>query len=174
MANLKTAVHEGDHVQGPASALVTLVEYGDFQCPSCGQAYPIVKEVQKHFGDQLRFVFRQFPLEQHPMAEPAAEASEFAAAQGKFWPMHDGLYENQDDLGPELFASLAKELHLNGKALEQALGEGTYQNRVNADLEGGEASGVGGTPTFYINGQQHEGSFDAATLIRSVEAAMKG
>lgn len=174
MAQLKVAVHEGDHVQGPASAAVTLVEYGDFECPSCGQAYPMVKEVQKHFGDQLRFVFRQFPLEQHPMAEPAAEASEFAAAHDKFWPMHDGLYENQDDLGPELFDSLAKGLHLNAKSLEKALEDGEYEQRVSSDLEGGEASGVGGTPTFYINGRQHEGSFDAATLIRSIETAMKG
>ena len=173
MSQLKNAVHDGDHAQGPASAPVTLVEYGDFECPTCGQAYPIVKQVQKHFGDQLRFVFRQFPLEQHPMAEPAAETSEFAAAQGKFWPMHDGLYENQDNLGPELFATLAKKLHLDSKALDKALEDGEFQDRVTADLEGGEASGVGGTPTFYINGRQHEGSFDAATLIRSIEAAMK-
>ena len=177
MSQLKNAVHDGDHVQGPASAPVTLVEYGDFECPTCGQAYPIVKHVQKHFGDQLRFVFRQFPLEQHPMAEPAAEAaeaSEFAAAHDKFWPMHDGLYENQDELSPELFATLAKGLHLDVKGLEKALADGEYEERVTADLESGEASGVGGTPTFYINGQQHTGSFDAATLIRSIEAAMKG
>lgn len=174
MSQLKVAVHDGDHVQGPASAPVTLVEYGDFECPTCGQAYPIVKQVQKHFGDRLRFVFRQFPLEQHPMAEPAAEASEFAAAQGKFWPMHDGLYENQDDLGPELFGTLAKKLHLDAKALDKALDDGEYQDRVTSDMDGGEASGVGGTPTFYINGKQHEGSFDAATLTRSIEAAMKG
>src|SRR5579875_1470092 len=148
MSQLKTAVYDGDHVQGPASAPVTLVEYGDFECPTCGQAYPIVKHVQKHFGDQLRFVFRQFPLEQHPMAEPAAEASEFAAAHGKFWPMHDGLYENQEELSPELFASLAKELHLNPKALEEALAEEEFGERIAADLEGGEASWVAGTPTF--------------------------
>ena len=174
MSQLSVAVHDGDHVQGPASAPVTLVEYGDFQCPSCGQAFPIVKEVQKHFGDQLRFVFRQFPLEQHLMAEPAAETSEFAAAQGKFWPMHDGLYEKQNELGPELFTTLAKELHLDVKALEQALDEGAYADRVTADLESGEASGVSGTPTFYINGRQHEGSFDAGTLIRSIETVFKG
>lgn len=108
------------------------------------------------------------------MAEPAAETSEFAAAHDKFWPMHDGLYENQDDLSPELFATLAKELRLNPKTLEQALESGEYHDRVDADLQGGEASGVGGTPTFYINGRQHEGSFDAATLIRSIEAAVKG
>ncbi|HLI75836.1 MAG TPA: thioredoxin domain-containing protein [Acidobacteriaceae bacterium] len=173
MSQLKTAVYDGDHVQGPASAPVTLVEYGDFECPTCGQAYPIVKHVQKHFGDQLRFVFRQFPLEQHPMAEPAAEASEFAAAQGKFWPMHDGLFENQEELGPELFDALAKELHLNPKAMEKALADGEFEDRVTADVEDGEASGVMGTPTFYINGRQHAGSFDAATLIRSIEAVLK-
>ena len=173
MSQLKVAVHDGDHVQGQASAPVTLVEYGDFECPTCSQAYPIVKHVQKHFGDQLRFVYRQFPLEQHPMAEPAAEASEFAATHGKFWPMHDGLYETQYDLNPELFATLAKELHLNEEGLEKALEEGEYEDRVTADLESGEASGVHGTPTFYINGEQHTGSFSAATLIRNIEAAMK-
>jgi protein-disulfide isomerase len=171
MADLTVDVHEGDHVQGPASARVTLVEYGDFECPTCGQAYPIVKHVQEHFGDQLRFVFRQFPLEQHPMAEPAAEASEFAAAHGKFWPMHDALYENQEDLSPELFQEIAGGLHLSAKALERALGAGEYEERVEEDVQSGEESGVAGTPTFYINGRQHKGSFDAHTLIAAIEAA---
>src|SRR6185369_7770118 len=93
---LTLPVSERDHVQGPETAPVTLVEYGDYECPHCGRAHPVVKRVQKHFGDSLRFVFRNFPLsEMHPMAEPAAEAAEFAASQGKFWEMHDGIYEHQ-------------------------------------------------------------------------------
>ncbi len=171
MSQLSAPVHEQDHIEGSSSAPVTLVEYGDFECPTCGQAYAIVKHVQKHFGDKLRFVYRHFPLEQHPMAEPAAEASEFASAQGKFWPMHDALYENQEDLSPELFTELAGNLRLKEKALERALADGEFAERVEADVESGEESGVAGTPTFYINGQQHKGSFDAHTLIAAIEAA---
>lgn len=171
MAELSVPVSEKDHVQGPASAAVTLVEYGDFECPTCGAAYPIVKHVQKHFGERVRFVYRHFPLEQHAMAEPAAEAAEFAGDHTKFWAMHDALYENQDDLSPELFTELAGDLGLNAKGLDKALADETYAERVDEDLQSGEESGVQGTPTFYINGQQHKGSFDAHTLIAAIEAA---
>lgn len=171
MAELSVAVGEKDHVQGEAGAAVTLVEYGDFECPTCGAAYPIVKHVQKHFGERMRFVYRHFPLEQHAMAEPAAEAAEFAGTHAKFWAMHDALYENQDDLSPELFAELAGDLGLNAKGLDRALADGTFAERVDEDLQSGEESGVHGTPTFFINGQQHKGSFDAHTLIAAIEAA---
>ncbi len=170
MAELSVAVSPQDHAQGPADAPCTLVEYGDYQCPSCRQAFAVVGRVQKHFGDRLCFVFRNFPLEQHPMAEPAAEAAEFAAAHNQFWPMHDALYEHQPELGEELFARLAKQLGLDGKALAQALEAETFTPRVEADLESGEKSGVHGTPTFYINGRQHEGGYDAASLIEAIEA----
>lgn len=173
MSKLTVPVNGQDHIQGSADAPLTLVEYGDFQCPTCGQAYPIVKRVQKHFGDRLRFVYRHFPLEQHPFAEPAAETSEFAATQGKFWEMHDGLYENQDELSTELFGELAGELRLDAKALDHALDENEFAERVETDVESGDESGVHGTPTFFINGVQHRGSFDSRSLIEALEGALR-
>ncbi len=172
MSRLSVPVSARDHAQGPVEAPVTLVEYGDFQCPSCGQAYPIVKRLQKHFGDRLRFIYREYPLPMHPMAEPAAEAAEFAAHHGKFWPMHDSLYENQTQLSEDLFLDLAEDLKLDGKALAEALDKGDFQARVQEDLESGNGSRVGGTPTFFINGEQHGGSFDQGTLTRAIEAAL--
>lgn len=171
MSHLSVPVHAQDHTQGPEDAPVTLVEYGDFQCPTCGQAYPIVRHVQKHFGDRLRFVYRHFPLEQHPMAEPAAEASEFAETDDRFWEMHDAIYENQDELSTDLLAALAGDLRLNEKGLEKALEQHQFAERIEADMESGDASGVHGTPTFFINGRQHEGSFSAHQLIAAIEAA---
>ena len=173
MPQLTPPVSQKDHCQGNAEAELTLVEFGDFQCPSCGQAYPIVKKLQKHFGDRLRFIFRNFPLEQHPMAEPAAETAEFAAAEGKYWAMHDALFENQADLSSELLGELAAKLKLDAKKLDQALDQGTYQEAVDRDLESGEASGVEGTPTFYINGERHGGSYDLGSLQRALEAVTR-
>lgn len=170
MAHLSVAVSEKDHAQGPSDAPVTLVEYGDYQCPSCGDAYPIVKRLQKHFGDKLRFVFRNFPLPMHPLAEPAAEAAEFAASQEKFWPMHDALYENQDSLSEELFTELADRLKLPAEQLTQSVGSHKFRARIQADLKSGEASGLRGTPTFYINGAQHSGSYDYASLKEAIDA----
>src|SRR5580704_15977742 len=143
MATLKVPVTAEDHAQGPASADVTLVEYGDYECPYCGQAYPIVQEVQKQFGKRLRLVFRNFPLsEMHPHAEAAAEVAEFAGAQGKFWEMHDRLFENQERLGEELFLDLATKLELSPTALRQALQQRSFEERVRADFRGGVRSGV--------------------------------
>ena len=172
MAKLANPVSAQDHAQGSANAPCTLVEYGDYQCPSCGQAFPIVQRVQKHFGDRLRFVFRNLPLEQHPMAVPAAEAAEFAAAHDQFWPMHDALYQHQAELGDALFTRLAKQFGLEAHALQQAVQEETFVSRIEADLQSGEQSGVRGTPTFYINGQQHQGEYDAASLIEAIEAKL--
>lgn len=171
MSQLSVPVHDHDHTQGPANAPVTLVEYADFQCPTCGQAYPIVQHLQKHFGNRLRFVFRHFPLEQHRMAEPAAEVSEFADTHGKFWAMHDALFENQKDLSPDLFNELAGDLDLSLKAMNRALSEGEFSERVESDLDSGDESGVQGTPTFFINGRQHTGAFDVQTLTKAIEAA---
>ena len=152
---------------------MTLVEYGDYECPACGQAYPIVKAVQKHFGRRLRFVFRNFPLTQiHPEAESAAETAEFAAAHGRFWQMHDALYENQDQLGPQLYLALAEQLGLSGAALAEALGDHANRPKVRDDFRGGLSSGVNGTPTFYINGQRYDGSFDPAELIAAIDAQL--
>jgi protein-disulfide isomerase len=173
VSKLKVTVTATDHTQGSADAPVTLVEYGDYQCPHCGRAYPIVKRVQKHYGKRLCFVFRNFPLgEMHPEAENAAEAAEFAAANGKFWEMHDALYENQDQLGLNLYLSLAAQLHLSGEALEQALENDEFTNRVRADFSGGARSGVNGTPTFFINGQRHDDSFDYQYLVAAIDEAL--
>src|ERR1700722_2116873 len=137
MSTLKIPVTAEDHAQGAEHAEVTLVEYGDYECPHCGRAYAIVKRVQNHFDKGLRFVFRNFPLnEMHPNAEAAAEVAEFAGAQGKFWEMHDRLFENQERLGQELFVELTETLGLSNAALSKALEEGTFETRVRADFNG--------------------------------------
>ena len=170
MSKLSADIGPEDHVQGSETAEHTLVEYGDYQCPTCGQAAPIVKQLQKHFGTKLRFVYRNFPLEQHEYAEAAAETAEFAATEGKFWEMHDALYENQTEFEDELFPELAKKLGLKWKELDRALSEGTFAGRVEKDLESGDESGVRGTPTFYIDGKQHKGSFAYEDLVAAIEA----
>src|ERR1700689_3483100 len=143
MTKLSVPVSAKGHRQGDTEAPCTLVEYGDYQCPSCGQAYPIVKRVQKHYGKRLRFVFRHFPLTQmHPFAEPAAETAEFAGAHKKFWEMHDLLYENQDRLDLALLPLLAEQLKLSASDLANALNQGTARPRVRADFAGGVRSGV--------------------------------
>ena len=173
MATLKAPVTAEDHIQGPDDADVTLVEYGDYECPHCGHAYPIVQRVQKQFGKRLRFVFRNFPLSQmHPHAEAAAEVAEFAGAQGKFWEMHDRLFENQERLGEALFSELTRELKLSASAMRQALEQKTFAARVRADFTGGIRSGVNGTPTFFINGHRHNDSFDFDVLVSAIQQAM--
>jgi protein-disulfide isomerase len=175
MSKLAVPADAKDHRQGDSDAACTLIEYGDYQCPSCGQAFPIVKRLQKHFGKRLSFIFRNFPLAQmHRFAEPAAETAEFAGAQGKFWEMHDLLYENQDRLGDEdLLDQLAQELSLAPESLLQALQSKEFQPRVKADFMGGVRSGVNGTPTFFINGQRHDGAYDYASLLDAINQAIK-
>jgi protein-disulfide isomerase len=173
MSKLSHDVDTEDHVQGDASAACTLVEYGDYQCPTCGEAEPIVKAVQKHFGKKLRFVFRNFPLEQHQFAEEAAETAEFAAREGKFWEMHDALFRNQTEFEDEVFPELAKQLGLKVEALDKALADGTFAARVERDLESGEESGVRGTPSFYINGKLLKGSFAYDDLVAAIEGSIK-
>jgi protein-disulfide isomerase len=170
MASLRPPVTPEDHIQGPEDAQVTLVEYGDYECPHCGRAYSVIKRVQKHFGESLRFVFRNFPLsELHPHAESAAETAEFAGARGKFWEMHDLLFENQERLSGDLYLKLAEQLSLPIEALRKALEEGTCQTRVRADFSSGVRSGVNGTPTFFINGKRHDGPFDYDTLVLTIQ-----
>jgi protein-disulfide isomerase len=166
MTVLKPPVSPEDHAQGPENALVTLVEYGDYECPHCAHAHQIVRGLQKRFGDSLRYVFRNFPLTQsHPHAEAAAETAEFAGAHGKFWEMHDLLFETQPRLGMALFEQLAAELELPVHSLRAALEAGQYDARVRADFSGGVRSGVNGTPTFFINGQRHDGSWEFPELL---------
>jgi protein-disulfide isomerase len=170
MTMLKVPVGPQDHVLGDERAPVTLVEYGDYQCPHCGRAYPIVKQVLHHYGEQLRFVFRQFPLTQiHPFAEGAAETAEFAGGHKRFWQMHDGLFENQLRLGLPLFFELTKLLGLSTSELQTALETGLYDPRVRSDFMGGIRSGVNGTPTFFVNGRRHDGTYELADLMSSID-----
>ena len=153
IAQLSRPVGFGDHTQGPPDALVTLVEYGDYECPHCGRAYPIVKAVQQQMGDRLRFVYRHFPLTQlHPHAEHAAEAAEAAGYQGKFWPMHDTLFEHQPALDDQDLISYAARLGIDRRWAAQALIAQTFAPKVRQDFTSGVRSGVNGTPTFFING----------------------
>jgi protein-disulfide isomerase len=173
MATLKVPVGAGDHVQGRADADVTLVEYGDFECPHCGRAYPVVKQVQARFGDALRFVYRHFPLREiHPHAQAAAEASEFAGAHDLFWEMHDLLFENQQALGVALLAETAEALGLSAGGLREALARNEYAPKVQADFLGGVRSGVNGTPTFFIDGERHDGPADVASLVSAIEVRL--
>jgi protein-disulfide isomerase len=173
MTHLAVPVTAKDHAQGPASAPVTLVEYGDFQCPSCGDAFPLIQKLQHHFGDKLRFVFRNFPLDMHPYAQHAAEAAEFAAAHNKFWEMHDALFTHQRNLADASLLKLATHLDLPSEDLTAALEKGTYAAHVKRDLDGGIKSGVTGTPMFYINGALYDDSYDYDTFAAAIEAAAK-
>jgi protein-disulfide isomerase len=161
-----------DHIQGPADAPVTLVEYGDYECPYCGAAYPIIKEVQSRMGAQLRFVFRNFPITtSHPHAEQAAEAAESAAIQSRFWRMHDLLYENQRRLRDEDLRGYAEKLGLDLAAFETELAEHVHAARVREEFMSGVRSGVNGTPTFYIDGARYDDSYDVETLLAALERA---
>ncbi len=171
---LTIPVGPDDHFQGDPKATVVLVEYGDYECPHCGRAYPIVKRVQKHLGPKLKFVFRNFPLNEiHPNAEIAAETAEFAGAGGKFWEMHDAIFDHQQSLSEDVLVELAGKFHLPKQGLAEALEEGTFRERVRADFIGGVRSGVNGTPTFFINGERHEGPFDYETLVAAIESRLK-
>ena|SRR5687767_4962912 len=169
MTRLTLPVSDRDHAQGDESAPVTLVEYGDYECPFCGAAYPVVKELQARLRDKLRFVFRNFPLSQtHPHAEHAAEAAEAAGEQGKFWEMHDYLYEHQGQLDDEHLARDADKLGLDTPKLLRELAEGTHAARVREDFMSGMRSGVNGTPTFFINGKRHDDSFEFDVLLDAI------
>jgi diadenylate cyclase len=172
---LDTPVGDRDHVRGAATAPVTLVEYGDFECPYCGRMYPVVKELRERAGDRLRVVFRHFPLDSvHPHARRAAEAAEAAAAQGRFWEMHDLLFENQDNLDDEALRRYAARLGLDMARFEDDLAERRHAPRVREDRLDGERTGVEGTPTFFINGARYEGSLDLEGMLAAVEEAAGG
>jgi protein-disulfide isomerase len=163
---------ERDHIRGPKDAAVSLVEYGDYQCPYCGAAHPIVAEVRRQMGDDLQFVFRHFPLTTiHPMAHPAAEAAEAAGAQGKFWAMHDTLYENQDQLSPPALLAFAAALDLDLDKFADELQRNAHLGKVGDDFLSGVRSGVRGTPTFFINGRRHDGAWDLPNLLAAVQHA---
>jgi protein-disulfide isomerase len=167
---LAVQVSANDHAQGDTTALVTLVEYGDYQCPACAMAYPVVKQIQRRYAGNLRFVFRNFPMSQvHPFARWAAEVAEGAATLDRFWPMHDWLYENQDSWaasGPEGLQEGLRELGIEEAAIAQAIREPDIDARIRNDFMGGARSGVNGTPSFFINGQLHQNDF--GSLARAI------
>jgi protein-disulfide isomerase len=177
MIRAKLAVpinEERDHVRGPRAAPVTLVEYGDYECPYCGQAYYVVKDLEQRAGNLMRFVFRNFPLTTvHPHAERAAEEAEAAGAQGKFWEMHDLLFENRQALGDEDLVEYAALVGLDIPRFVREMREGRYLNRIREDFLSGARSGVNGTPTFFINGLRHDGALDLATLMAAIEVAAR-
>jgi protein-disulfide isomerase len=169
-ATLTPSVSERDHIAGRTNARLTLVEFGDYQCPYCGAAHPIVKKLQRDLGDKLRFVFRNFPLTQaHPYAMIAAESAEAAALQGKFWEMHDVIYENQDQLDPSFLSLWAKEIHLDMNEFGKVLKEGRVTERLREDRSSGIRSGVNGTPTFFINGIRFDGEADYEELREALD-----
>jgi protein-disulfide isomerase len=162
---------ERDHIRGPIESPVTIVEYGDFECPYCGQAEPFVRELLREFGD-VRYVWRHLPLSDvHPQAQLAAEAAEAAAEQGAFWEMHDLLLDHQDALRPADLIRYAEQLGLDMERFSSELREHTGANRVAEDVNSADLSGVSGTPTFFINGRRHYGAYDTATLAATVRAA---
>jgi protein-disulfide isomerase len=166
---LTVPVSERDHVIGPETAAVTLVEYGDYECPYCGAAHPAVKQVLRLLGDEARFAYRHFPLSQiHPHAVQAAEAAEAAGAQGRFWEMHDLLFANQRALGLDHFLVFADALGLDLERFTADLEEHTYQPRVREDFMSGVRSGVNGTPTFFVNGIRHNGGYDPESLLAAI------
>jgi len=174
MSKLSVAVDAEDHLQGNTEAGCIFVEYGDYQCPHCGQAYPVVKDLQREFGGNLLFAFRNFPMSQiHPWAEDAAETAEFAASQGRFWEMHDLLFENQKSFGTALFGQLAERLGLSAVELQIAADQGTYRSRIRADFTGGIRSGVNGTPTFFINGYRHNGPLHFTSLRGAIARTLE-
>jgi formate-nitrite transporter family protein len=160
-----------DHTDGPSAARLELVMYGDFQCPYCTAAYPIVSRIRASFGDRLLFAFRHFPLRRaHPDAERAAQAAEAAAAQGAFWPMHDQLYEKaRGKLGREDLIAHAGALGLDADRVAGELDTEVHAERVQRDVDSGLAAGIAGTPAFFVNGFLHEGSFDAGSLTAALE-----
>ena len=161
---LKPPLSANDHIVGNAKAAIQVVEYGDYQCPYCGDAYPVTKELVRRYGDKIAFAFRNFPLVgAHPEAFNAAIVAEFAGSLGQFWPAHDALYENQDALGPELYGQIVAWLGQSAEQFQAAVYAGELEARVRQDMESGLRSGVNGTPCFFINGQRFDllGGFES-------------
>lgn len=158
---LKPATGPADHKQGSENAAIEIVEYGDYQCPHCKAAFPVIKKIEATFGNQILFVFRNFPLQEaHRFAMVAAQAAEAAARQNKFWEMHDAIYENQDQLSDAFLFYLAEQIGLDVDQFQQDLENETIVQKVEDDFESGVRSGVNGTPSFFVNGQKFDGGAD--------------
>jgi formate-nitrite transporter family protein len=172
MPELTPPLSAEDHVDGPERAELELVMYGDFQCPYCTAAYPIVHRIRDQLAGRLLFAFRHFPLRDiHPDAERAAEAAEAAAAQGAFWQMHDRMYESNGALSLDDLIRDAADLGLDSERVAAELDSEAHASRVQRDLDSGIASGVTGTPGFFVGGRLHRGSFDAQSLTAALEAS---
>ena len=173
MSKLTIPVSSHDHLQGDPNAPCSLVEYGDYECPSCGEVQPIIRSLQARFGNQLSFVFRNFPLREiHPWAEAAAEVAELAGSQGKFWEMHDLLFANQDDLSETVLQQLVRDMRLNEVKMQQASSNDKPRAKIDADLAGGIRSGVNGTPTFFLNGDRYDGPTDFDSMAALMEQVL--
>ncbi|WP_092382050.1 DsbA family protein [Micromonospora phaseoli] len=171
-ARLRTPVTDEDHVRGPVDAPVTIVEYGDFQCPFCGLAHANLREVLRQRAETVRLVYRHFPIANiHPYAERAAEAAEAAGRRGRFWEMHDWLYEHQDQLDPVHLTLGIEQLGLPVDEVEAEIAGHTHGDRIRQDFVSAVRSGVDATPTVFVNDARHDGDFDVATLLTTVDAA---
>jgi len=167
---LSPPLEDADHVRGERGAPLELVMFGDFQCPYCLGAQSVLRRVRERLGDRLVFGFRHLPIpERHPLAPLAAEASEAAAAQGKFWEFHDALYANQPRLSRETILELAREHGLDAERMEAEIDSGAHRDRIARDVASAEASGATGTPTFFVNGKRFFGADDAGSLVEALE-----
>jgi len=168
--SLKPAVSKTDHIQGKKDADIVIVEYGDYQCPYCGAAYPVLKEMMTKYGKQIKFVFRNFPLsEMHQYARPAAIVAEAAALQGKFWEMHDAIYENQRILSEPFLLELVEKLDLDPHQFNTDIKKSELAAKVDSDFESGILSGVNGTPSFFVNGRKfNAGAEDLLQLMSEI------
>ena len=174
MPQLIVPVNSRDHSKGPTAATLTLVEYGDLQCPHCALVHPVVAEIAHELADSLRIVFRHFPLTRvHPRSQRAAEAAEAAGMQGKFWEMVDLLYQNHEDLSDESLARYAKKARTDVKQFTRDIEGTALKDRVRADFLSGVRSGVNGTPTFFINGERYNGAFDFDALVAALLKASR-
>jgi protein-disulfide isomerase len=172
--HLSLPVDPTDHAIGPHDSRVTVVEYGDFECPICKQAAPAIRLLLNHFKGRIRFVYRHFPLEEiHPHALGAAEAAEGAGAQGKFWPMHDLLFDNQPRLKPPQLRNYAEQLQIDGTRFAAEMDDHLYLQRVREQMASGHESGVRSTPAFFVNGKVQDVSFGMEALFKAVEVILR-
>jgi len=166
-------IEENDHLRGPRDAQVTLVEYGDFQCPYCARAHAALNQLMRQHEGRVALVYRHLPLSDlHPFAARAAEAAEAAGAQGKFWEMHDALFENQAMVGEDALPGIAASLGLDTRRFARELDEGKHRARIQAQAEEAHALGASGTPSFFINGKRYHGDSDQASLAAALQEAL--